>query len=275
MNEIRIKNLEIFAYHGVLEEEKKNGQKFYVDATLKTDFLQAAKEDNLSLSTHYGEVCLQIKESMTHKSHDLIESVARKVAEDILVKFPLVDEITLELKKPFAPIPLEFESVSVALSRKWHKVYLAYGSNEGNREENIKKALKVLEEAKEFRNMKVSTMHTSYPYGGVEQDNFVNGALYIETYLEPRELLSFLQETENLLGRKKTVRWGPRTIDLDIIFYDDLFIDEEELQIPHKDMMNRDFVLIPMMEIAAFKRHPLFGRTIEEMARGVKEHYLI
>ena len=275
MNEIRIKNLEIFAYHGVLEEEKRNGQKFYVNAVLKTDFQKATKEDDLSLSTHYGEVCLQIKEKMTEKSYHLIESAAAAVAEDILLHFPLIEKVEIELKKPFAPIPMDFEYVSVFLEKSWHKVYIAFGSNMGDREENIQKAVQSLEEAREFRNLKVSSMYPSYPYGGVEQDSFINGALYAETYLEPAELLRFLQEMERKSGRKKTIHWGPRTLDLDILFYDDLILDEEELQIPHKDIVNRDFVLFPMMEIGRFKRHPVSGKTVEEMVGALKDHYLI
>ena len=274
MDCIRIDNLEIYAYHGVFEEEKKTGQKFYVNAVLKTDLKKAGRTDDLSDSTHYGEVCLQIKKSMTEESYDLIERAAQKTAEDILLNFPLIQEVTLELRKPDAPIPMEFESVSVQLTRGWHKIYVAFGSNMGEKETYIKNAIQKIKENLYFRNIEVSDFFYSSPYGGVKQDDFVNGMIAMESMLEPYELLEVLHEIEAKAERVRKIHWGPRTLDLDIIFYDDLILDEKELQIPHKDMANRDFVLIPLAQLAGFKRHPVFNRTVEELVKDLKERYI-
>ena len=274
MDIIRIEELKVFAYHGVFEEEKKNGQDFYVNAKLFSNLKKAGMSDELSDSTHYGEVCLQIEKSLTEERYDLIERAAEKTIEDILIGFPLIQKVTLELKKPHAPISMEFESVSVEITRSWHKTYIAFGSNMGEKETYIRDAIEQLQESRYFRNMKVSEFFYSAPYGGVEQDNFVNGVLEVETMLEPYELLDFLHELEKKANRVREIHWGPRTLDLDIIFYDDLILDEEELQIPHKDMKNRDFVLIPLAQLAGYKRHPVFLVTVDEMASNLKERYI-
>lgn len=274
MDIIRIEDLKVYAYHGVYEEEKKNGQEFFVNAKLFSDLKKAGMSDELTDSTHYGEVCLQIEKSLTLENYDLIECAAEKAVEDILVGFPLIQKVSLELRKPHAPIPREFKSVSVEITRGWHKTYIAFGSNLGEKEAYIREAIKELQSSRYFRNVKVSELFYSEPYGGVEQDIFVNGVLEVETMFEPYELLDYLHELEAKANRVRETRWGPRTLDLDIILYDDLIMDEEHLQIPHKDMKNRDFVLVPLAELAGYKRHPVFNITIDEMVANLKERYI-
>ena len=274
MDVIRIENLKVFAYHGVFEEEKQNGQDFYVNAKLISNLKKAGMTDQLQESTHYGEVCLQIKKTLTEQKYDLIERACEKCIEDILIQFPLIQEITLELRKPHAPIPMEFESVSVEITRGWHKTYIAFGSNLGEKEKYIEDAVQDIRKSKFFRNIKISEFYYSAPYGGVEQDDFVNGVLEAETMLEPYELLDYLHELEAKANRVREQHWGPRTLDLDIIFYDDLVLDEEQLQIPHKDMKNRDFVLVPLAQLAGYKRHPVMNITVDEMVHNLKEYYI-
>ena len=274
MDVIKIENLKVFAHHGVFEDEKRNGQDFYVNARLVSDLKKAGMTDNLVDSTHYGEVCLQIEKTLTEEKYDLIERAAEKAIEDVLIHFPLVQEVTLELRKPHAPIPMEFESVSVEITRSWHKVYIAFGSNMGEKEKYINDAIQDMKECRFFRNIVVSEFFYSVPYGGVEQDNFVNGVMEAETMLEPYELLDFLHELEANANRVRKQHWGPRTLDLDIIFYDDLILDEKDLQIPHKDMANRDFVLVPLAQLAGYKRHPLLKITVEEMVKNLEEYYI-
>ena len=103
------------------------------------------------------------------------------------------------------------------------------------------------------------------PYGGVEQDDFVNGAIALKTLLSPQELLEKLHEIEQHANRERIIHWGPRTLDLDIIFYDKLVYEDENLIIPHIDMQNRDFVLAPMNQIAPYLRHPVLNQTISQL----------
>ena len=275
MDVIKIENLEIFAHHGVFQEEKEQGQFFYINATLYCDLKKAGMSDCLTDSTHYGEVCLQMKKSMTEECYDLIERAAQKTAEDVLLHFPLVKAITLELRKPHAPIPMEFSSVSVTITRKWHKVYIAFGSNMGDKENYINNGINEIKSTPYFRNLNVSEFYYSTPYGGVEQDDFVNGVLEVDTMLEPYELLKFLHEVEQKANRERIQHWGPRTLDLDILLFDDEILDEKDLVIPHKDMKNRDFVLVPLAQLAGYKRHPIYGITIEDMVNNLKEEHIV
>ena len=114
----------------------------------------------------------------------------------------------------------------------------------------------------------------SKPYGGVEQENFYNGVLELRTLLEPKELLEFLQAEERHAGRVRKEHWGPRTLDLDILYFDDMVIENDDLTIPHVDMQHRDFVLVPLSEIAPYKRHPLIGLTSKEMLKRLKDSYV-
>ena len=274
MDVIKIDNLKVFAYHGVFEEEKQNGQDFYVNVKLISNLKKAGMTDQLQDSTHYGEVCFQIKKTLTEQKYDLIERACEQIVEDILIHFPLIYEATVELKKPHAPIPMEFDSVSVEITRRWNKIYIAFGSNLGEKEKYIRDAVQNIFDSHFFRKIKVSDFYYSTPYGGVEQDSFINGVLEAETMLEPYELLDYLHELEANANRVREQHWGPRTLDLDIIFYNDLVLDDANLQIPHKDMKNRDFVLVPLAQLAGYKRHPVFNITIEEMVHNLKEHYI-
>ena len=265
MDEIRIDNLEIFAHHGVFPEEKERGQYFYVNLVLYTDLRLAGKRDDLKLSTDYGDVSLFLEQQLTGRTFDLIEAAAEAAAEAILLRYPLVRELELELCKPSAPIPMRFDSVSVKLRRGWHQAYIAFGSNLGDRRAYIDNAIKALKEDERNRVEKVSAILETRPYGGVEQGDFLNGVLKLDTLYTPGELLDKLHELEQEAGRERTIHWGPRTLDLDILLYDRLVYEDKDLILPHPDMQNRDFVLRPMAELAPWLRHPLLGKTMKEL----------
>ena len=265
MDKIRIKDLEIFANHGVFPEENILGQKFLVSAVLYVDMRKAGMTDQLEYSVHYGEVSHFIKKYMMEHTCKLLESIAEQLAAQILLEFPLVKKIDLEIKKPWAPIGLPLDTVSVEISRGWHTAYVALGSNMGDKEGYLNMAVSRLKAHPFCQVIKVSDFICTSPYGGVEQDNFLNGALELRTMLTPQELLVLLNEIEAEANRVREIHWGPRTLDLDIIFYDREIIDTEKLHIPHIDMQNRDFVLIPMAQLAPWYRHPYLNRTMEEL----------
>lgn len=271
MDEIRIDDLEVYAHHGVYPEENEKGQPFFVRAVLYTDIRRAGLEDDLELSTNYGEVCHFITKWMQEHTYRLIEAAAENVAQEVLLQFPLVKELRLEIRKPQAPVGLPFDSVSVCVLRGWHKVYLAIGSNMGDRQQYIQGGINALNSLKKVRLKRVSEMISTVPYGGVEQEDFLNGAIEIETLLTPGELLEELHRIEEAADRRRTVRWGPRTLDLDILFYDRLVYEDEELIIPHVDLQNRYFVLRPMAELAPNFRHPLLQLTMQELLGKLEE----
>ncbi len=270
MDEIRIDNLEVYAYHGVYPEENEKGQKFYVNLILYTDTHTAGLTDQLELSTNYGEVCHFITRWMQEHTCKLIETVAEKLAVAILLKFNLIKSVSLEIRKPYAPIGLPFESVSVRIERGWHEVYLAVGSNMGDKEAYIRAGIEALNRHPQIVVERISELLETEPYGGVEQAMFLNGALKIRTLLSPGELLSVLHSVEAEANRERLVHWGPRTLDLDIIFYDKLVYEDDDLIIPHVDMQNRYFVLKPLSELAPNYRHPVLKRTVSELLADVK-----
>ena len=265
MDIIRIDNLEVYAYHGAYDEEKEKGQYFYVNAELYTNTRKAGMNDDLDASTNYGTVCDFIHDFMTKHTYDLIETVAEQLSQALLLEFKLVKSVLLEIRKPHAPIEKEFESVSVEIERGWHEAFVAFGSNLGDKEKFIDEAIEALSNLPQINIVAISDKIVTEPYGNVEQDVFLNGVMKIETLLPADELLQILQKVEEHAGRERKIHWGPRTLDLDIIFYDDDIISEDDLIVPHPDMKNRDFVLKPLMQIAPYKLHPVYRKTISDM----------
>lgn len=269
MDQIKIKDLEIFANHGVFPEETKLGQKFLVSCTMFVDTRKAGTTDDLDASVHYGLVSHLIKKEMEEHTFKLIEAVAEHLAEAVLLYDDKIQKVEIEVKKPWAPVGLPMDTVAVSITRSWHEAYVAIGSNMGDKKAYIDRAIEGLRQTPNCKVEKVSTIIETAPYGGVEQDVFLNGAMKVKTLLTPHELLDRLHELEQEAKRERLVHWGPRTLDLDILFYDDLVLEEDDLCIPHVDMQNRDFVLRPMNEIAPYKRHPVYGKTMKEMLQAI------
>lgn len=129
-------------------------------------------------------------------------------------------------------------------------IFLGLGSNLGDREGNIASALDILAAHPQIRLHLVSALYQTAPVGYTDQPDFLNAVAGIETSLSPQELLDVCLETERRLGRVRTQRWGPRTIDIDLLVFDDLVCQSERLNLPHPRMKERCFVLMPLAEIA-------------------------
>ena len=271
-DEIRIEDLEVFANHGVFPEENVLGQKFLVSAVLYTDTRRAGLTDDLSASIHYGEVSAFIDRYLREHTFQLLEWAAEALAEELLLHTAGLEKIRLEIKKPWAPVRLPLKTVSVVIERQWHTAYIALGSNMGDREKYITDAVEALGALKGCVVEKCSSFIETPPYGVTDQDDFLNGCLKLRTLFYPKELLRELNRIEMEAGRERIVHWGPRTLDLDIILYDDLVYEGDELCIPHVEMHKRDFVLRPLFEIAPYVRHPAYGKTVAEMLEEVREN---
>lgn len=271
MDQITIQNLEIFANHGVYPEENTLGQKFLISAVLHLSTRKAGRSDRLEDSVNYGEVCHFMKKYTEGHTYQLLETLAEQLASQMLLTFPLVKAVDLEIKKPWAPIGLPLDTVSLKISRGWHRAYIALGSNMGDRKGYLDLGVKRLSENRDCQVIKVADYLETEPYGGVEQDPFLNSVLELRTLLDPQELLDVLHEIEQEAKRERLIHWGPRTLDLDILLYDDLVIDTETLHIPHIEMHKRDFVLLPLKQIAPYLRHPILQKTVTELAENIDD----
>ncbi len=270
MDQIKIKNLEVFANHGVFPEENVLGQKFLISAVLYTDIRRSGITDNLSYSIHYGEVSQFINTFMKQHTYKLIEKVAESLAFELLQNTKYLDKVELEVKKPWAPVGLPVEYVSVSISRQWHTAYIALGSNMGNKQKYLDDAVQQLDNAIGCKVLTASSWLITAPYGMVEQDDFLNGCIKLKTLLTPEELLDLLHKIEQEAKRERKIHWGPRTLDLDILYYDEQVIESKSLCIPHPEIQKREFVLRPLFEIAPYKHHPISGKTTGEMLEALE-----
>ncbi len=269
MDKIHIRNLEVFGHHGVLPEENKLGQKFLISATLHMDTRIAGVSDDLSKTVNYGKVCQFMTSYLNERTFSLIEAAAEHLSMDLLERFSNVRKLDLEIAKPWAPIGLPLESVSVEISRAWHRVYVALGSNMGDTNQYIQNGFKALDEITRTHLISKSTVIKTEPYGVKDQPDFLNAVALVETLLSPKELLAQLNRIEDENGRTRQIKWGPRTLDLDIIFYDDIVYNEDGLIIPHIDMKNREFVLRPLAELDPYFIHPVFKKTVKQLLERV------
>lgn len=141
------------------------------------------------------------------------------------------------------------------------RAFIGLGSNIGHTEDTIREALRLIDSHPDINVTVASSLYLTEPVGYEDQPWFCNCVAEVETKLAPDRLLDVLQEIENKLGRVRTIRWGPRTVDLDILLYDNLTVDSARLSIPHPRMKERAFVMVPLAEIAAAKEFP-DGTTI-------------
>lgn len=270
MDKIRIEDIKIYAYHGVLDSEKRDGQYFYVSAELGLDLKRSGTSDKLTETVNYAELTELIEKTFTDMSYNTIEAAAESVVEAILTEYRMIKAVTVRVSKPNAPIDADFRDVSVEISRQRHTVYLGLGSNLGDRQGYLDMAVEELGRDAAITVTKISEYIETEPYGPVDQPDFLNAVIEIETPLEADELLSIIHDIEQEAGRERIIHWGPRTLDIDILLYDDEIINTSSLTIPHPEMHRRDFVLRPLSEIAPYVYHPTIKMNAIQMLESLK-----
>ena len=223
----------------------------------------------MEASVHYGELCQQWTTWFQETSEDLIETVAYKLVERTFEAYPLVQEIQLELKKPWAPVHLPLDTCSVTIHRRKQRAFIAVGSNMGDKQANLKQAVEKMRARGIPYSQRVQCLATE-PWGGVEQDSFANQVIEVETWLPAPILLNTLLSIESEMGRVREVHWGPRLIDLDLLFVEDQVIYTDDLILPHPYIAERLFVLESLQEIAPHFIHPVLGQPIRRLYQELK-----
>jgi dihydroneopterin aldolase / 2-amino-4-hydroxy-6-hydroxymethyldihydropteridine diphosphokinase len=277
MFEIIIKNLKLYGYHGVNIEEKKNGQEFLFNVKLKLDrktFKTGnSYQDNISATVNYSQVIALIKEINSSSKYDLLETLCEEISGQIFRQFPGVLKASVKIEKTSPPIKEDIESVGIRFACSGNKLaestegsgknmelfYLSIGSNLAEREENLRNAVASLSESGFIRIIKVSSIYESEPMYVKKQDNFYNIVLKGEIlqrrreshrYYNAFEFLGLLKSIEHSMGRRPFgPRYGPRIIDLDLLYFNDEEIISDLLTLPHPGIIERKFVLVPFNEI--------------------------
>lgn len=272
MDKISLVHLEVFAHHGVFDHEKENGQTFYLDCECSLSTRTAGLSDALDDALDYGALAHRLTALFQEKTFDLIEAAAEYCATALLHEFPLIRSLRLSVKKPSAPIGLPVDYPMLTIERGWKPVILALGSNIEPCQAHLDAAVDMMRQHPDMRLLKTASWIETEPWGYTDQPTFINGAVMIETLLSPHELLNVIHDMEHAEGRERIIHWGPRTLDIDIIYYDDLLMNTKNLTIPHALCMQRAFVMDPVTEIAPYWVDPRYGKTISVLWEGEKKN---
>lgn len=240
-------------HHGVLPEEKHDGQEFVVDVVLHLDLEPAGSTDDLDLTVNYAEVGAEVVARIEGPSLDLIESLAEQVAVDALAR-PAVHTVEVTVHKPSAPVGVPFTDVAVTIVRSRQvPVVIALGANLGDAPAQLEAAVDDL--SRDLDRVHLAPFVTTDPVGGPDQPRYTNSVLVATTALPPAALLARLHAVEARHGRVREVRWGARTLDLDLIQYGDpvtgtdVVSDDPQLTLPHPRAHERGFVLAPWVRV--------------------------
>jgi len=239
------------------------GQRFFLDIEVTTDARRASLNDDYKKAICYASLCELATQVSDDGPYRLIETFAERVIAAILDRFTTVTEARVRIRKPGAPIDASFDTVGVELARKrQRRVAFSLGSNVGDRISRIRAAIAFLEAEEEIEITKVSSFYETEPWGKEDQDKFVNACAIGQTSLTPHEVLRACKVIEVELGRTPGERWGPRLIDIDLLYLGEEEFETIALTVPHSGLLKRAFVLTPLAEIAADE--DLGGKTVAE-----------
>jgi dihydroneopterin aldolase/2-amino-4-hydroxy-6-hydroxymethyldihydropteridine diphosphokinase len=259
MDQIELRGLRVHGRHGVLPFERRDGQDFLIDAVLSVDTRPAAATDDLALTADYGTLSERLAQIVAGEPVQLIETLAQRLADACLAQ-PVVQRVRITVHKPDAPISRAFSDVAVTITRdRPVTAVLGLGSNLGARQQELQRAVDQLAATPGLRVTAVSPVYETDPVGGPEQPDFLNAVVLAITDLPPADLLGRAQAIEAAARRTREVRWGPRTLDVDIIAYGDQTRADPTLTLPHPRARERAFVLAPWRDADPDAELPGYG----------------
>lgn len=275
---IELRGLTVRGNHGVFDFEKRDGQDFVIDVTLHTSVARAAATDDLAETIHYGELAEDVAGIVENNTFDLIETLAERIADHCL---SLCEHVEVVVHKPSAPIQRTFDDVRIRVERRRvdsaaasvreparaadaprgsgdtaegeTEAYLNLGANLGDAADTLDQAVAALDRHPDITVTRRSSLFRTAPWGGVDQADFLNLGVLVTTTLSALELLSVAQGIEVACGRTRELRWGPRTLDIDLIRFGDEDGEQHSrtprLTLPHPHAHERAFVLAPWAEL--------------------------
>ncbi len=256
MDKIEIRGLRVMTLVGVLPHERESAQPLEFDITLEGDLRDAGSSDDLADTAHYGLVAERAAAIARETKDELLERLVHRIAEDALT-FDRVEAVEVVVRKLRPPIAEDMLYTAVRIRRTRadlqipprtsHRAIVALGTNLGDRVAYLKLAVDELGTSL----IGQSQVFETAPVGGPDnQGAYLNMVVAVETSLDPFAMLRRCQRIESLALRQRVVHWGPRTLDVDLLFYDGVTIDSPELTIPHPRYAERRFVLTPLSEVA-------------------------
>jgi dihydroneopterin aldolase / 2-amino-4-hydroxy-6-hydroxymethyldihydropteridine diphosphokinase len=264
---IDINGLTVTTVVGALPHEREIAQPLRIDLSIHVDLRDAGRSDELGDTVHYGLVTEQVADVVRENKDVLLERLADRVAE-VVVGFDRVEAVDVSVTKLRPPIGEHIETTAVLISRtpadfevrprSAHRAIVALGSNLGDRKGYLRFAVRELGGV-----ITQSEVFETDPVGGPDdQGAYLNMVVAIDTPLDPFAFLRRCQHVEASALRQRVVRWGPRTLDVDILFYDDVTMSSPELTIPHPMYAERRFVLAPLAEVAPERCPPGWDDTL-------------
>lgn len=266
---IAITGIRGFGRHGVLAHEGEFGQEFSVDVVIDTDMTAAAARDDLTETVDYGAVAQLAHDRLVGPPYALIETLADAIAADIAA-LPGALRVTVTVHKPHAPMPVGVADVTVTRRRRAPaRVVLGLGSNQGDRLAHLQRAVAELT-AHGVRVRQVSPVVATAPVGGpADQPEFLNAVVAGITDLTPHEVLRVCRAIEDAAARDRSVRWGPRPIDVDILDFAGRRMAEPDLVLPHPRAVDRAFVMVPWALMSPDDRVGVGGPTAAHVVAGL------
>ena len=265
---IEVRGLRAVGTIGVLPEEQARAQPFEIDLGIESDIRTAGRTDDLEHTVNYAAALAMAAKVIESEPTLLLERVASRIAEEIL-GMARVDAVEVTVRKLRPPVPEDVQTTGVhirrtrtdqfRLQRPKNLAYIALGTNLGDRREHLRYAVGQLPGVTRF-----SGIYETAPVGGPEQGPYLNMVVEIETDLNPFELLETCLAIEAGAGRERVVRWGARTLDLDVLLWGDASIVCDQLTIPHPRMWERRFVLQPLAELAPARLPDDWDRRLPE-----------
>jgi dihydroneopterin aldolase / 2-amino-4-hydroxy-6-hydroxymethyldihydropteridine diphosphokinase len=254
---------------GCYDYERQKEQEVIIDVSLKLYPSNWIKPDSLEITVDYDNLIDFIQKKVPSTHYHLLESLSQWLSDELLKQYNLVQEAHVVVAKP-AICGIKARQINVGHTReRKFRVALALGSNDTLAQQQIISAIEILGEY--VSDIQIGGFYKTAPVGYTQQNDFVNTALIGYVNLRPEELLGKIKTIEKLMGKHEVFVHGPRSIDIDLIFFDNMVYTHNFLTVPHKSMHFRDFVLKPLSDIDGSWVHPIQNKTINELLAELKD----